>query len=181
MTHYLRSRHDGILVGIGTAKADNPGLNTRYSEDGKEIVGMERQPRPLILDPSGRWNIHDTPKLFALAEKREGKAPWWIVCSRGDVEMADKVEKTEGLWLDGGVYKGRDEGVDWDVILRESAKNGITSVMIEGGGSVRSPPAFLLYIREYRTNWDTRYESLRWRGNWAKLPLNLRISTIDCY
>lgn len=29
MTHYLRSQHDGILVGIGTAMADNPSLNCR--------------------------------------------------------------------------------------------------------------------------------------------------------
>jgi 2,5-diamino-6-(ribosylamino)-4(3H)-pyrimidinone 5'-phosphate reductase len=171
MTHYLRSRHVGILVGIGTAKADNPGLNTRYSEDGKEIVGMERQPRPLVLDPSGRWNVYDTPKLFALAEKGEGKAPWWVVCSGGDGEMADKVEKSGGLRLDGGVYKGRHEGVDWDVIMREMTKNGITSVMIEGGGSVRGLlPQFLLHTRENRINWNKRYESLRWRGNRTKQP-----------
>ena len=29
MTHYLRSRHDGIMVGVGTAIADNPSLNCR--------------------------------------------------------------------------------------------------------------------------------------------------------
>jgi 2,5-diamino-6-(ribosylamino)-4(3H)-pyrimidinone 5'-phosphate reductase len=29
MTHYLRSQHDGILVGIGTAMADDPSLNCR--------------------------------------------------------------------------------------------------------------------------------------------------------
>ena len=137
MTHYLRSRHDGILVGIGTAKADNPGLNTRYSVDGKEIVGMERQPRPLILDPSGRWNVDDTPKLFALAEKGEGKVPWWIVCGDVDSRMVSKVKEAGGQRLDGGEYTGRAEGVDWDVVLREMAKSGVTSVMIEGGGSVR--------------------------------------------
>ncbi|KAI1142306.1 dihydrofolate reductase [Hypoxylon sp. FL0543] len=29
MTHYLRSRHDAICVGVGTAIADDPGLNCR--------------------------------------------------------------------------------------------------------------------------------------------------------
>ena len=29
LTHYLRSKHDGILVGVGTATADDPGLNCR--------------------------------------------------------------------------------------------------------------------------------------------------------
>ncbi|KAJ6144622.1 hypothetical protein N7470_008517 [Penicillium chermesinum] len=31
MTHYLRSRHDGILIGVGTALADDPGLNCRIA------------------------------------------------------------------------------------------------------------------------------------------------------
>ncbi|KAI2607582.1 putative riboflavin biosynthesis protein Rib7 [Hypoxylon fragiforme] len=31
MTHYLRSRHDAICVGVGTAIADNPGLNCRLA------------------------------------------------------------------------------------------------------------------------------------------------------
>jgi hypothetical protein len=29
MTHYQRSRHDGILIGVGTAVEDNPSLNCR--------------------------------------------------------------------------------------------------------------------------------------------------------
>jgi 2,5-diamino-6-(ribosylamino)-4(3H)-pyrimidinone 5'-phosphate reductase len=30
MTHYLRYKHEGILVGVGTAEADDPGLNCRF-------------------------------------------------------------------------------------------------------------------------------------------------------
>ncbi|KAI1377793.1 putative riboflavin biosynthesis protein Rib7 [Hypoxylon crocopeplum] len=33
MTHYLRSRHDAICVGVGTAIADDPGLNCRLAAD----------------------------------------------------------------------------------------------------------------------------------------------------
>ena len=29
MTHYLRSKHDAIVIGVGTATADDPGLNCR--------------------------------------------------------------------------------------------------------------------------------------------------------
>lgn len=31
MTHYLRSRHQAILIGVGTANADDPGLNCRIA------------------------------------------------------------------------------------------------------------------------------------------------------
>ncbi|GME87393.1 unnamed protein product [[Candida] boidinii] len=31
MTHYLRSKHDGILIGIGTFLDDDPGLNSRFN------------------------------------------------------------------------------------------------------------------------------------------------------
>ncbi|KAI0848308.1 putative riboflavin biosynthesis protein Rib7 [Daldinia vernicosa] len=33
MTHHLRSRHDAICVGVGTAIADDPGLNCRLAAD----------------------------------------------------------------------------------------------------------------------------------------------------
>jgi 2,5-diamino-6-(ribosylamino)-4(3H)-pyrimidinone 5'-phosphate reductase len=146
------------MVGVGTAKADNPGLNTRYSEDGRDIVGMERQPRPLILDPSGRWRNEDTPKLFSLAENGEGKAPWWIVGLGEEMLNKDLVERIEGHRggvIDAGRYKNRDEGADWDVVLRNMAKTGIRSVMIEGGGTVRDlfPIAFQPLERPYFDCW----------------------------
>jgi 2,5-diamino-6-(ribosylamino)-4(3H)-pyrimidinone 5'-phosphate reductase len=34
MTHYLRFRHDAILIGVGTANADDPGLNCRIEGAG---------------------------------------------------------------------------------------------------------------------------------------------------
>ena len=51
MTHFLRTRHDAILIGSGTAIADNPTLNSRLND----TTGRrpERQPRPVILDRRG--------------------------------------------------------------------------------------------------------------------------------
>lgn len=140
MTHYLRSRHDAILVGIGTVKADNPGLSTRYSEDGKEVVGLHRQPRPLILDPSARWQVEDTPKLFSLAEKGEGRAPWWIVGPGNRVEngkLKQKLMEVGGGVCSAGSSAVRKDGFDWERILMALAEWGMRSVMIEGGGTVR--------------------------------------------
>ena len=46
LVHRLRSLHDAILVGSGTALADNPGLDCR--------LWPGRSPRPVVLDRSGR-------------------------------------------------------------------------------------------------------------------------------
>lgn len=44
MTHWLRSKHDGILVGIGTAMNDNPQLNSAKSLEFFAIAADIRQP-----------------------------------------------------------------------------------------------------------------------------------------
>jgi 2,5-diamino-6-(ribosylamino)-4(3H)-pyrimidinone 5'-phosphate reductase len=127
------------MVGIGTAKADNPGLCTRYSEDGVNVVGLEKQPRPFVLDPRGRWRLEDTPKLFGLAESGEGRAPWWITRlgeENLNAGLFEKIHDVGGGVIDVGEYGGKDAGVDWGTVLRRMAENGITSVMIEGGGAV---------------------------------------------
>lgn len=43
MTHYLRFRHEAILIGVGTANADDPGLNCRIEGAGgyEEIIASE--------------------------------------------------------------------------------------------------------------------------------------------
>src|ERR1700760_2352675 len=68
MTHYLRSRHDAILIGEGTMRADNPGLNCRIEGvGGYGGEGLEGQPRPIVLDPNLRWDFSSDSKVLALA------------------------------------------------------------------------------------------------------------------
>lgn len=53
LTHRLRSLHDAILVGSGTALNDSPRLDTRLWPSG-------RDPRPVILDRRGRVHASTT-------------------------------------------------------------------------------------------------------------------------
>ncbi|KAH8703278.1 putative riboflavin biosynthesis protein Rib7 [Talaromyces proteolyticus] len=47
MTHYLRSRHQAILIGVGTANADDPGLNCRIEGvDGYKLSTVESNLQP---------------------------------------------------------------------------------------------------------------------------------------
>ena len=140
MTHYLRSRHDAILVGVGTVMADNPGLNCRLEGSGG-FGGLGRmwQPRPVIVDPTGRWPVHPDCRMLRTAVEGKGKAPW-VVVSPGAQIHPQKLMVLKGH---GGdflriVEYNQNWRLRWEVVLRALASEGIKSVMIEGGGTVLS-------------------------------------------
>ncbi|TLD26326.1 26S proteasome non-ATPase regulatory subunit 12 A [Venturia nashicola] len=136
MTHYLRSRHDAILVGVGTAVADNPALNCRI-----EGIGLEAQPRPVILDPQGRFEIVNEKGVYAecvrLAREGVGKGP---------LILTSNLDRSDGEW--NGVLKacgGRyivmplsveEDGFSWTDVLAVLSREGIKSLMVEGGAHV---------------------------------------------
>ncbi|KAI9744106.1 MAG: 2,5-diamino-6-(ribosylamino)-4(3H)-pyrimidinone 5'-phosphate reductase [Claussenomyces sp. TS43310] len=137
MTHYLRSRHDAILVGIGTAEADDPSLNCRYSEDGRLPAGYERQPIPVILDPGGRWGCREESKVLRLALQGLGKPPLWLV-SHEATDQCDSA-RLSTLNAAGGELLSGPSKTDfpcWDLILDCLSQRGIKSVMVEGGGKI---------------------------------------------
>ncbi|OAX79253.1 hypothetical protein ACJ72_06429 [Emergomyces africanus] len=140
MTHYLRSRHDAILIGVGTAIADNPGLNCRLAGSGGfGGLGKMWQPRPIIVDPTGRWPADPESRLLKTAKEGKGKAPWVIVSPGANIHPA----KVLALKSHGGDYLriveyNQSWRLRWEAILKALATEGITSVMIEGGATVIS-------------------------------------------
>lgn len=67
--HYLRATHDAIMVGRGTAEADDPSLTCRFP-------GLEdRSPVRVVLDSQGR--LSPTLKLFS-----DNAAPTWHITSQ---------------------------------------------------------------------------------------------------
>ncbi|KAH3919199.1 2,5-diamino-6-(5-phospho-D-ribosylamino)pyrimidin-4(3H)-one reductase [Parastagonospora nodorum] len=135
MTHYLRSRHDAILIGCGTAIADDPSLNCRIDGvGGYGGAGLEGQPRPVVVDPNGRWDVSDASKVVKLAREGRGKGVW-VVSAKGSISEEKKVvvESVGGEAFELEVVEGK---MDWKKILNVLAKEGIRSVMIEGGGAV---------------------------------------------
>ena len=139
MTHYLRARHDAILIGVGTAIADNPSLNCRL----RGVNGrLDRQPRPVIIDPTARLRITERTRILELVRQGRGRAPFIIT---GNLQSIDANLKRRMRILEehGGKYISLPIGVqesayklDWAVILRNLQTEGIRSVMIEGGGTV---------------------------------------------
>ncbi|KAJ5893628.1 hypothetical protein N7495_005319 [Penicillium taxi] len=140
MTHYLRSRHDSILIGAGTAVADDPGLNCRIAGvGGYGSEGLDGQPRPIVIDPSSRWDFSDESKLFQLCRQGRGLAPWIVTAlQEPPAEKIALLDKYGGRFIpvemqisDAGHHQ-----IEWNDLLRTLRSNGLRSVMIEGGGQV---------------------------------------------
>ena len=138
MTHYLRSCHDAIMIGVGTAIADNPALNCRLAgSGGYGGIGWMHHPRPVIIDPSARWHISDQSKVLQVVKEGRGRAPWIVVAPGFSIEQ----DRIEILKAHGGKYLGLPDfdaryRLNWESIFRALAEAGIRSIMVEGGGTV---------------------------------------------
>lgn len=116
-SHMLRATNDTILVGIGTALADNPDLTCR-------LPGMAgRSPVRVVLDTD--LKLPDTARLLT----NTADVPVWLV-SGGKADPARKsVLEARGatvLAAEGGILAA----------LETLAGQGITRVLVEGGAAV---------------------------------------------
>lgn len=116
--HYWRGGVDAILVGAETVRRDNPLLNARGSRD-------VTQPRPVVITASGDLDVECN--LW----DRE-RSP--IVFCKENSPIKNLIEKG----VDVVVSKSCCSSFDWDFIIEELGKRGVTSVLVEGGGNVHA-------------------------------------------
>lgn len=144
MTHYLRSRHDAILIGVGTAVADNPSLNCRIEGvGGYGGEGLKGQPRPIVIDPDVRWDFAaggQLAKVLQLAKEGKGRAPWVVISHQVDFPVGKErvLEQLGGKLVTVRptiLSQGR-RMLDWEDVFHALKDEGIRSVMVEGGGAV---------------------------------------------
>ena len=136
MTHYIRAHHDAILVGVGTALADDPGLNCRWKSSANEPVHLIR---PVIIDPCFKWSPEGS-RLLRTCSEGKGLAPFVIVAqSTHESLSAEKMSHVKLVKDAGGqiIVLPETEGVlDWQDIFKELRARDINSVMVEGGAKV---------------------------------------------
>ncbi len=116
--HRLRDISDGIMVGVGTVLADNPSLTTRL-ETGKNPVRI-------VADSMARTPL-DSKFLNDGAAKN-------IIAVTADAP-ADKISALKNLGAE-IIICGDSQQVDLKILMAELASREITSVLLEGGGTL---------------------------------------------
>lgn len=126
--HLLRASHDAVLVGSGTALADDPALTCR-------LPGMAgRSPVRLVAD--ARLRLPPTAQLARTA----GALPTWVLTAAAADPARRAALEAAGIGII-EVATGDDGSLDPRAMAQALAGRGLTRVMIEGGG--RLAAAFL--------------------------------------
>jgi diaminohydroxyphosphoribosylaminopyrimidine deaminase/5-amino-6-(5-phosphoribosylamino)uracil reductase len=121
--HLLRARHDAVLIGRGTALADDPDLTCRLP--GLEAASPVRvvADRRLRLPPDSR-----------LARTAKCGPPVWLLTGAGaDTACAAALEGAGVALLP---VAERDGALDPEAALAALATRGITRVLVEGGAQL---------------------------------------------
>lgn len=136
--HHLRATHDAILIGSGTALADDPELTCR-------LAGLEaRSPVRVVLDGSLRL-----PATSRLASTARSVPTWLITRAPAPPERADPLRAQGVSVIESEV--ARSGQLDPASVLQALAAKGITRVLIEGGATIAT--AFLRARRVDRIAW----------------------------
>jgi len=117
MTHFLRSRHDAIMVGVNTIIADNSRLTCRF------VNGPD--PIPVVLDSKLRIplesHIANRPGAIIFKDENHQCEKEKILSERG-IQVIPSRRNAHGL--------------DLNSITRILKERRISNLMVEGGGKV---------------------------------------------
>lgn len=120
--HVLRATNDAILVGVGTAIADDPALTCR-------LPGLaHRSPVRVVLDASLRL-----PPAGVLA-RTACEVPVWVFAAVGAPAERERALRGDGVEVMRVAAAGG--RLDLAEVLRLLATRGITRLMVEGGPTV---------------------------------------------
>ncbi|MCA0043020.1 bifunctional diaminohydroxyphosphoribosylaminopyrimidine deaminase/5-amino-6-(5-phosphoribosylamino)uracil reductase RibD [Celeribacter litoreus] len=119
--HAMRANHDAVLVGGGTARADDPSLTVRG-------LGVTKQPVRVVM--SRRLDLPLTGQLARTA----GEIPVWIIHGPdASEELRSAWEGLGAMLMEVPVTAGH---LDPEASLAALGERGLTRVFCEGGGAL---------------------------------------------
>src|SRR6056297_2939939 len=121
MVHAMRARHDAVMVGAGTARADDPMLTVRG-------LGITGQPVRVVV--SRRL---DLPLMSQLAQSAR-EVPLWL-CHGPDPDAA-LAEAWDGIGAERIPCDLAGRQLDMEAVLDNLGGQGLTRVFCEGGGAL---------------------------------------------
>lgn len=118
--HLLRARHDAVMIGIGSALADDPELTCRLAGvDARRLVRV-------VVDSKARLPL--SAKLVTTA----GTQPVWLLTS-ADAKATHALRQAGVKIVE---TPAAANGVDVSAALKALAREGITRVLAEGGATL---------------------------------------------
>jgi diaminohydroxyphosphoribosylaminopyrimidine deaminase / 5-amino-6-(5-phosphoribosylamino)uracil reductase len=119
--HRLRASADAILVGAGTARADDPALTARR---GPRVLH-----RPVRVVADTQLRVPASARLF-----RGAPGSAWVLCARSaPAGRARELSRRGAALIPTPLRRGR---LDLRAALRELARRGLTELLVEGGGEL---------------------------------------------
>nr|MBF0221771.1 bifunctional diaminohydroxyphosphoribosylaminopyrimidine deaminase/5-amino-6-(5-phosphoribosylamino)uracil reductase RibD [Desulfobulbaceae bacterium] len=123
--HQVRDQVDAILIGVGTALADDPALTCRIS--GKST----QDPIRVVLDS----HLRLPPESKLLNQKSAAKTI--VFC--GEHVTDDQLKPFSGVNADiERTVRGIDGQINLEVVLSALAQRQVTSILVEGGGQIHA-------------------------------------------
>ena len=122
MVHVLRAMHDAIMVGVGTARADDPLMTVR-------LPGVVARPTRIVLD--AKLAVSPRSRLLSTADL----APVLILAGEEAIRLRGEPLRAEGVELL-GVPLDEGGGIDLAAALSRLAERGLSRIFSEGGPTI---------------------------------------------
>lgn len=121
--HYLRHTTDAIMVGVNTVLVDDPQLTSRY---GEREATARKQPLRVIIDSKGRTPV--TARVF--------REPGKTLLALGKHLTPEEKESFARAGAELVELPSEEGRVDLEKLLEILGEREITSVLVEGGGTL---------------------------------------------
>lgn len=118
--HLLRAQYDAVMIGAGTAVADNPELTSRLpGVNAKRLVRV-------VVDTNAR--LSPTSKLAMTAHEQ----PVWMLTAPNTKPPATLAGKSVEVLP----VPAAENGIDLSAALKTLAQRGLTRIFVEGGATL---------------------------------------------